>query len=136
MNYLISLQGSWEKKLIDRINNSEKHRKAKRKRASSDDDSTPPKKRGRPKKNISDSRYPQPMKTEGGDSRKSLEALEIEIKKEHPRKEVVLPLMKSCFMERRDFVINDASCAVEILQKYPALKLSSVVSQSFLCMSF
>lgn len=60
---MIVVQGSWERKLIDRVNNLEKSRNLKRKRVSSGDDESPRAKRGRPKKTAL-SQYPQPMKTE------------------------------------------------------------------------
>lgn len=114
---------------MDRVYNSEKHRKGKkRKKDSSDDEEPPPKKRGQPKK-VQESRYPKPMTiTSSGDTEKTQEALKVELQKENPRKEVVLPLLKSGFEDRRNFVIQDAKSAKEILEVFPALKLSSVVS--------
>ena len=108
LKYLIFLGIVEKKKIIEKVNNSEKAWGSKeRKGVSSDDDEQPPKKRGQPKK-VVESRYHQPMKTESGDSHKLLEAMINEMKKEHPRKEIILPLMKNCFTERRDFVMNEA----------------------------
>ena len=70
------------------------------------------------------------MKTESGNAHKLLEAMTNEMKKEHPRKEIILPLMKNCFTERRDFVMNEALSTRCILEKYPALKLASVLSEN------
>ena len=68
------------------------------------------------------------MKTQSdGDVQKVRKALS-EMEKSNPRKEVVLPLMKSCFSERRYFVMNDADCVLTIMGEFPALKMSSVVS--------
>ena len=47
-----------------------------------------------------------------------------ELSKAKPRDAVLLPLMKSTYPSRRIFVLNEAVCARQILDIYPALKTS------------
>ena len=105
--------------------------KGSRKRKLSGDNDPTPTKRGRPKKITTlEYRYP-PINTDSSVEptleKRNLEALSKETGKPKPRKEVVLPLMKSCFFSRRQYVMNDAQSVIEILEKYPALKMPSVV---------
>ena len=55
-------------------------------------------------------------------------ALQEEMKKAKPRDALLLPLMKSTFHDRRLFIQNDASAVADILEDYPALARSTVVS--------
>lgn len=83
----IFLQGSWEKKLIERVHNCCKSSK---KRVGAELDA-PPVKRGRPKKEDPIfKRYP-PLLDVDVDEEK-VEALQLEMEKEKPRKDVILTL--------------------------------------------
>ena len=56
-----------------------------------------------------------------------IDALENEMKKSKPRDQILLPLMKSTFDIRREFVRDVAVSVRSILDKYPALTHPSVV---------
>lgn len=132
------VQGSWKKKIMDRIYNIEKSRK-RRLGSDTEEETTPKKKRGRPKIITLESRYPQVRPQEGDDEAsevRSMQALSKEMtKKEKPRKEVVLPLMKATFYARRQFVIREARSVASILQRFPAFKMPSVVSTTLSAIS-
>ena len=49
-------------------------------------------------------------------------------KKTKPRDQLLLPLMKSTFTIRRDYVQNEANSVKDILEKYPALNRPAVVN--------
>ena len=55
-------------------------------------------------------------------------AMENELSKDKPRKEVVANLMRQTFIQRRDFVLNDAESVSQILGRYSGLKLPDIVS--------
>ena len=55
------------------------------------------------------------------------EAIEKELDKEKPRKEVLLPLMKSTFPARRSYILHEAGSVNDTVQKYPALKMHFIV---------
>ena len=90
-----------------------------------------PPKRGRPKKLIVslDSRYP-PLNyaVDPEEERSAANALEREMQNGKPRREVFLPLMKSTFRARRQYILNDAVSVQDIWSNYPALKDFSAVS--------
>ena len=121
--------GSWEKKLLESVNNKSKPHKR-----SIDDDAGPPPKRGRPKLNTTLLRYPPVEETEIDTT--SAEALKCELTKERPRKELVLTLMKKTFPSRRTFILQDAKSVTEILLKHPELKLSYAVRLFAHCFFF
>ena len=54
---LIGMQGSWEKKLIERANNAAKP--GRKRQAEMSDTSVPPSKRGRPRKDVLLEKYPE-----------------------------------------------------------------------------
>jgi hypothetical protein len=56
-----------------------------------------------------------------------LKAIDEEMKKAKPRDQLLLPLMKSTFTVRRDFVQNQANNVKEILEKYTALNHPAVI---------
>ncbi len=56
-----------------------------------------------------------------------LSAMGNELSKAKPRDAVLLPLMKSTYPSRRIFVLNEAVCARQILDIYPALKRPTIV---------
>ena len=91
-----------------------------------------PAKRGRPKKSpvsLQD-RYPElesdPIMVESHQ-----EALVKKMKNAKPRSDIFIPLMKSTFMARRQFILTEARSVVQILDIYPALNQVSAVSMCF-----
>lgn len=123
------LQGSWVKKIMDRVYNLEKGRK--RKAADLADDTTP-RKRGRPKRVISlISRYPplQPQSTDTAQEQQ-VHAIMKEMDKEKPRKDILLPLMKATFYARRQYILDSEDSVLTKLEKFPALKMSPMVCLS------
>lgn len=111
---------------MDRIYNVERGRK--RKPIESIDET--PKKRGRPKKVINlEGRYPKlQSSTDDGTRQQKEDALNKELEKENPRKEVLLALMKETFHGRRQDILHSAVSVVSKLGKYSALRMPSVVS--------
>ena len=70
-----------------------------------------PNQAGSPQKASLEYRYPPTHDNSAQDptvEKRNLEALSKEREKSKPRKEIVLPLMKSCFFSRRQYVMNDA----------------------------
>ena len=57
-----------------------------------------------------------------------VKAMDQEMSKEKPRKEVLADLLKQTFLHRRNFVLNEAESASEVLEKFPGLKISDMVS--------
>jgi len=90
------LQGSWEKKLIEKVHNL----RGRMKRLNEDGNSTPKAKRGRPKVSCILTRYP-PMRDTGDDditAERNLQQLAKELQKEKPRREVVLLLVRQTYL--------------------------------------
>ena len=96
----------------------------------------PPPKRGRPKKDSLLERYPE-FSTSEASSRVVTEtqtALDKELEKDTPRKDVVLPLVKNTFPYRRPLVVQAASQKVSIetlIGQHKCLKLPYAVSMNF-----
>ena len=88
---------------MDRVYNVEKSRK----RTGPDIEDSTPKKRGRPKKRSSNLKYRYPLIQSNGvcdaSEQQNVEAMSMEMEKNKPRKDILLPLMKSTFM--RDVII-------------------------------
>lgn len=121
----ILLQASWVRKMMDRVNNVEKTRK--RVAVNSLDET--PRKRGRPKRVISlETRYPS-IRPQGDErtQQEHVQALSKELGKDKPRKEILLPLMKSTFYERRQYILNSCESVLTKLEKYPALRMPPLV---------
>lgn len=115
------------KKLSDRMYNVEKGRK----RDADDSLEATPKKRGRPKRVVTlECRYPSIRPLEGEDAtqqQQRIQAISKEMEKEKPRKDILLPLMKSTFYARRQYILdNDGSVFCKV-QKFPALKMPPLV---------
>lgn len=55
-------------------------------------------------------------------------AISDELSKAKPRDTLLLPLLKTTFGVRRMYVMNEATCVTDILNKYPALSRTAVVS--------
>lgn len=86
----------------------------------------------RPKKDtiISSSRYPPLTHSDDNvDASDSIDALNIELEKPKPRKDVVLSLMKSTYYPRRTFILNDPGTVSNKVTKYSAFMMPSVVSE-------
>lgn len=113
-------------KIMDRVYNVEKTRKRK---AADDSMDATPKKRGRPKRVTSlETRYPS-IRPHGDDAsqQQQKQALSKEMDKEKPRKDILLPLMKSTFYERRQYILDRDDSVLAKLEKYPALKMPPLV---------
>ena len=121
---IIKFQASWERRLINRVYNVSKGEK---KRQREDDDATPTAKK-RPK--ILD-RYP-PLNpadiTDESTHERHMKALKLELNRDRQRISAVLELMELTFSHRREFVLDHATSAEEILTIYPALRQPDVVS--------
>lgn len=92
-----------------------------------------PRKKGRPKKATTTGldRYPALICNESiapDEERSACEALRREMQNERPRRELFLPLMKSTFVLRRQYILHYAGSVRDILQDYPALKEACAVS--------
>lgn len=76
-----------------------------------------------------DSRYPELSHAEGSneEAKLALEALSKEMSNAKPRRDIFLPLMKSTFSLRRQYILHDALSVENILQEYPAMKHTNVV---------
>ena len=110
------------------MNNVEKHRK--RKAEDDPEGSASPRKRGRPKRTVSlESRYPKiPILPDNSHDGEKERALAIEMEKERPRKDIILPLMKETFYARRQYILHDEGSVSSKLLKYSCLKMPPVVS--------
>lgn len=87
-------------------------------------------KSGRPKKVINlENRYPRinPQK-DNLDEQQKEQALASEMVKAHPRKDIILQLMKATFYARRQFILHNEGSVLSKLAKYPGLKMPIVVS--------
>ena len=128
MVHFIILKDSWVKKLTERVYNVEKGRK--REAEDSLEESTP-KKRGRPKRVISlESRYPSfpPVEVDETTQEQHTKAISKEMEKDKPRKEILLPLMKSTFHARRQYILDNGDSVLMKLEKFPPLKMPPLVS--------
>lgn len=114
--------------MIERVHNVAKSGK---REAHSTDKPTP--KRGRPASSHSLSdRYPPIASYEsGGSNDEDSQALVVELAKERPRKDTVLPLMKRTFCMRRQFIVTDSCVPVSaMVAKFKGLSPMYVVSFS------
>ena len=120
----MAFQGSWEKKLIERVHNVAKTGK----RGPIDEaelESRP--KRGRPKSVHSLLyRYP-PVNAEVTGSEEDEEALQKEAGNEKPRKEMVLTLQKRTFSCRRSAILSEPGAISTLLGKFKCFSLTYVV---------
>ena len=77
-------------------------------------------------------RYPVNVVSREQMSADALEEAECALKEEeedpNPDPQVYLPLMKSTFDFRRQYVVSEAESAIEIIEKYSFLKLEDVVN--------
>ena len=56
-----------------------------------------------------------------------VEAISKEMEKEKPRKDILLPLMKSTFYFRRKYILESEDSVFVKLEKFPGLKMPSLV---------
>ena len=129
--YCLCFQGSWEKKLIDRVHNM----RSSLKRSVGEDAAASPCKRGRPKGTLLLNRYP-PVRVEGDyvdsvTNERNMKALVKELERDHPRKDHILPLLKHTYTSRReDILAESVDVTVTLLiTKYPALCFPYAVSK-------
>ena len=121
-------KGSWQKRIIERVYNVEKCNVKKKKTAGGDKEGFEPQK----KKSKVISFYPPLDHSQATDSesyQRHYSALKSEMIKSKPRMEVVLQLMADMYIQRRDFVLNDAGSAIQVLTEYAAFKFPEVVSK-------
>jgi hypothetical protein len=57
-----------------------------------------------------------------------IKALQIELGKKKPRKDIVLPLLKETFPERRQFVLTTQVSVAELTERYKSFLLPYAVS--------
>ena len=67
-----------------------------------------------------------------------MKALQKELEKEKPRKDVVLPLLKETFPERRHFVLSTQVSVVELTERYKSFLLPYAVSMNsnYVCINY
>ena len=101
----------------------------KSKKHGSEGTSAPPAKHGRPAKsdNLVLERYP-PLEISDVDDRQAADALNKELEKDKPRKDVVLQCAKNSFTERRQYILSTQASVADIISRYKALSLPYVVS--------
>lgn len=129
-HYHVSWQGSWEKRIIERINNQ--RGQAMRKRPRSDDDTSTPAKRGRPKESTLLCRYPALQLDDGHSDEVSLSRnqakLNEEASKTNPSKAAILPLQRMTYVKRREFILSGLDAIGIILEEHPLLRHPFAVS--------
>ena len=102
------------------------------KKAVREDDDAPQNKRKKIKTELL-KRYPvtsfkSTLSDDAASIQSHLKTINEELKKTKPRDQLLLPLMKSTFTIRRDYVQNEANSVKDILEKYPALNRPAVVN--------
>ena len=113
-------QASWEQKITERVYNVQKGCKKK-------DEAPPASKRPR----IDQGRYPPLDEDSLPDDTtysRHIAALEKELGNKKPRAEALQQLMELTFVTRHKFVMEDASSARQIIEKFPVLKMPDIVS--------
>ena len=131
----MQIQGSWEKKLIEKVMHNAYWKQ--HKRSIDDDDSSdssaPKRKRGRPSTSQVLTRYP-PLRDTGEDEvagERNRQQLQRELEKDRPRKETILLLAKQTFTSRRSEILDESKeiSASSILSKYGEIQKPYVVSK-------
>ena len=132
------MQGSWEKKLIEKVMHNAYWKKPKRNLDEDDGcsgDLTPKPKRGRPSQSQVLTRYP-PLRDIGDDettNSRNRQQIERELEKERPKRETILLLSRHTFSYRRSEIVDESNdvTASSILSKYKELEKPYVVSTNF-----
>ena len=90
----------------------------------------PESKRGRPKIYKSMTRYPPVVGAplDQTSLEKHQHKIKVELEKENPKKQILLPLMEQTYLARREMILSEGVSISHILDIYPCLKLFSVVS--------
>lgn len=129
----MQIQGSWEKKLIEKVMHNAYWKQHKRsiEEDDSSDSSTPKRKRGRPSTSQVLTRYP-PLRDTGEDetaSERNRQQLQRELERDRPRKETVLLLARQTFATRRSEILDETKeiSASSILSKYNEIEKPYVV---------
>lgn len=126
------VQGSWEKKIVERVHNVRSS--CARKRLSSQTEFTTSAKRGRPKSSSTVCRYPPLATTENDEisDDRHHQMLSREMEREKPRKENVLSLMRQTYSTRREYILKESDdvSVSSILEKYKGLTLPYAVSNT------
>lgn len=106
---LSKFKGSREKKIIERVHNVRSA--SAKKRPPSDEGESKPVKKGRPKGSSLLNRYPpiSEGKHDAASTERNMIALQREMQKERPRKDVILSLLSQTFETRRDEILSDGS---------------------------
>ena len=126
--------------MIERANNAAKP--GLKRQSEMSDTPAPPPKRGRPKKDALLERYPELITSEASSSgvSESQKALAKELEKETPRKDLVLPLVRTTFPYRRPLVVQAAADKVSIqtlIGEHKCLTLpyavSVILDYAFVC---
>ena len=123
-------KGPLGEKIIDRIHNT----RSSSKRLQNHSDESSPCKKGRPKVSF---RYP-PLRadaefTDAATDERNKRALQKQLDREHPRKEIVLSLLRQTFGCRREDIPSESTdvSVATISSTHPALTLPYVVSLPF-----
>ncbi len=132
VHLVIYVHHSWTEKLMERVRNVIKYDTKKARKSGRDPPSSP--KRHKKAANASLSRR-YPVSTyelsDVATTERHNKAISDELKKSKPRDALLLPLLKATFGERRMFIMNDATCVADVLERHPALSRTAAVSQSF-----
>lgn len=107
---------------MDRVYNIEKSRK----RKTTLDLDEIPRKRGRPKRSL-DIRYPSITPGDASVQQQHVQAISKELEKEKPRKDILLPLMKTTFYARRQYILANDDSVITKLEKFQALRMPPLV---------
>lgn len=135
----MQIQGSWEKKLIEKVMHNAYWKQHKRNADEDDssDSNTLKRKRGRPSTSQMLTRYP-PLRDTGEDetaNERNRQQLQRELEKDRPRKETILLLAGQTFKTRHSEILDESKeiSASSILSKYNEIEKPYVVCKLTLC---
>lgn len=125
MHVICIFQQSWVDKMITRVRNVVKRDKTKRPSLCADLPAAKRKSDTKCKDQLL-RRYPIAINSEVSvEDPDSIEvhkkAIADELAKSKPRDNVLIPLLKSIYHERRLFIQSEATCVKQIIERYPAL---------------
>ena len=120
------IQQFWSDEIIERIRNVIKYDNKKARVSGRDPPSSP--KRHKKAANASLIRRYPVSSYNVAIVEKHKKAILDELRKSRPRDALLLPLLKSTFGERMLYIMNEATCVADVLEKYPALSRTAVVS--------
>lgn len=129
--FFSTFQGSWEKKLIERVHNVQSSSGRKRSPLS-EELPVSRSKRGHPKA-TSHARYPHidVLENDEASNQRNVKELNKELQRGNPRKEIVISLLQQTFSARREDVLKeeDGITFADILEAHPVLALPYAVSE-------